>query len=146
MSEPLLTLPSLALVIAPYGSGKSSLVKYLILEQIDKIACVVLFSNTGLDAWEQNYSWLNKMYVYDHWDDSIMDRVKKLGKRIKKANPNHHVLMIWDDSIGMSKSLFKSEEFKKILVTLRHYNISILISTHQLQTEVSTVVKLDSIQ
>src|SRR5690348_6066100 len=41
----------------------------------------------------------------------------------------------------MAKGLFKKEETKRLLTTLRHYNISILISTHQLQNEVSTLVR-----
>jgi hypothetical protein len=140
-SMPLLTLPSLAVVVAPYGSGKTSILKFLILEQCEKIAGIVLFSNTGRDAWNENYSWLNPLYIYDRFDEEIIARLKKLGKRIKKANPDHHLVLIFDDSVGLAKSMFKGPEAKKLLTTLRHYGVSILISTHQLQTEVSTLIR-----
>jgi hypothetical protein len=99
---PLLTLPSLSLIVAPFGSGKTSVVQYLILEQIEKIAGIVLFSNTGHDAWEANYSWLNPLYIYDKFDERIITNLIKLGRRIKRANPDKHLLLIFDDSIGNS--------------------------------------------
>jgi hypothetical protein len=36
----------------------------------------------------------------------------------------------------MAKSMFKGQEAKKLITTLRHYNVTLLISTHQIQTEV----------
>ena len=104
---PLLTLPSLGLIVAPFGSGKTSLVKYLILEQAEKFVGVVIFSNTGRDAWEANYAFLNPLLIYDQWDEEVINKLCALGKRIKKANPDHHLLLIFDDSIGKPSSLNK---------------------------------------
>jgi hypothetical protein len=82
---------------------QTSLLQYLLLENIGDIACVLLFSNTGIAAYEKNYSWLNPRYIYDTWDDSIIDSLLKLGKRIKQHDSDKHLIVIFDDSIGMAK-------------------------------------------
>jgi hypothetical protein len=63
--EPLLKFPTIALIVGPFNSGKTRALEFMLLQQHDKIAAVVLFSNTGKDAWKQNYSWLNPRYIYD---------------------------------------------------------------------------------
>jgi len=136
-----INLPSLTLIVAPIKSGKTSLIKYLLLQHVEKLACVLLFSNTGVHAYEKNYSFLNPLYIYDSWDSSIVDRLLILGKKIRKNDPSRHIVVIFDDSVGMAKSLFMGEKAKRLLTTLRHYNISIWISTHQLQNEVPTLVR-----
>jgi GTPase SAR1 family protein len=138
---PLLSLPSLALILGPFGSGKTSLLRYLILENIQNIVGMVVFSNTGKDTWNTNYSFVNQRYVYDEWDETLIPKLIELGRKIKKANPNHHLLLVFDDSIGMAKSMFTNKDSKRLLTTLRHYNISIVISVHQLQVEVSTLIR-----
>lgn len=41
----------------------------------------------------------------------------------------------------MAKRLFEGEKAKTLITTLRHYNITLIISTHQLQKEVPTLVR-----
>lgn len=137
----LLTLPTLCLIIAPFGSGKTTLLKYLLLEQLQNIAGVVVISATGIDSYSTNYSFLNKKYIYDSWSDDFISRICKLGKKIKKHDPSKHLVLIFDDSIGIAKGLFKKEENKKIFTQLRHFNISVLISQHQIQNETTTLIR-----
>lgn len=139
--DKLLSFPTLALILGPFESGKTSLLKYLILENISNIVCIVIFSNTGRDTYESNYGFVNERYVYSEWDSDIIDKLIRLGKKIKRANPKHELLVVFDDSIGMAKNIFSGKESKKLLTTLRHYNISIIISTHQLQSEVTTLIR-----
>lgn len=125
-----------------FGGGKTSLIQYLLLSNISSIGCVILFSNTGVDAYEKNYQWLNPRYIYDSWEDGFTEnKLIKLAKRIFKDNPNKHTILIFDDSVGMAKGLFQKESSKHIITTLRHYNVSIIVSTHQIQTEVSTLLR-----
>jgi hypothetical protein len=137
----LLTLPSLCLFVAPIGSGKTTLIKYLALSYADKIKSVKIYSNSGADAYEENYSWVNKKYVSDSFDEENWKNFLQLAKRIKKNDPEAINLLIFDDCIGMAKNLFKSQDAKRLITTLRFYNITLIISVQQIQSEVSTLIR-----
>ena len=79
---PLISLPNLTLILSPIGGGKTSLIKFLILEHIDKIACCLLFSTTGVYGYEKNYKFLNQKFIYDTWDQNIVEKLMKLGAKV----------------------------------------------------------------
>jgi hypothetical protein len=137
----LLTLPSLCLLVAPIGSGKTRLLKYLALLYASRIKCAKIYSNSGRDAYEENYSWINQKYVSDTWDEDGWKNFLSLALRIKKNDPEAMNLLIFDDCIGMAKNLFKSQDAKKLITTLRFYNITLIISVQQIQSEVPTLVR-----
>jgi len=149
-----LTLPTFALILGAFGTGKTSLLKYLLYTHAPQIVGVVLISNTGADSYDLNYPWINKRLVYSHWNPEIIQKIKEFDMSIKYANPKHHLLLIFDDSsmylfncthffktAGIASDLFTSKEFKSIATTLRWYNVSIIISIQQLQNEVTTLVR-----
>lgn len=92
---PILSLPTLALTVGKFGAGKTSLLKYLLLDNIDKFVGCLVFSNTGVDA-PQNYDFVNPRYIYSEFRPEVIKNLLKLGKKIKKANPDHHILLILD--------------------------------------------------
>ena len=97
----LISLPSISLILSPIGGGKTSLIKFLLLQHIQNIVCCLIFSNTRIDAYEKNYKFLNPKFIRDTWDDNIIPKVLKLAKRIKKHNPEKHIILIFNDSIGI---------------------------------------------
>lgn len=135
-------LPCLALTIAPFKSGKTTLLKHFVLKHSKKWKAVILFGTTVRTAYDKEYSWLNKRYTSDEFNEDKLREVMKLGKKIKQAtNGEGHILLAFDDPIGLDDSLFEKKENKKILTTLRHYNIDMWICTHRLQNEVTTLTR-----
>lgn len=102
MSSPKLIpiIPTIALIVAPFRAGKSKLLEYLFLDRHEDFVCVVIISNTGKQGWDESYSWLCPVYIYDSWNPDIWEEMKKLGTKVKKNNPNHHIALVFDDSIG----------------------------------------------
>lgn len=100
--KPLIKFPTIAAVCAPFDSGKTSLVKYLLLQCIAQVACVVIHSQTGESGYAQNYSFVKECYVYSTWNKKIIEEIKKVGRRIKLANPNQYLVWFVDDFIGMT--------------------------------------------
>lgn len=94
----IIELSTLLLIVAPFGSGKTSLLRYIITQLAEQIVCLVIFSNTGLDQWKEGYSFVNQKYVYDKFNENTLENLKKLGKRIKTHSPDKHLVCIFDDS------------------------------------------------
>lgn len=134
-------LPNLSLLIAPVGSGKSSIIKYLVLKHASLLPFVIIFSNIGVDAYEENYGYLNPKYIRDEFDQDFLDSILKLAKKIRSKDPTRRFLVIFDDVIGMAKKLFSTTKAKRLLTTMRHYGISIVVSVQQLQNEVTTLIR-----
>ena len=134
-------LADLTLIVAPIEAGKTLLIKYLLLSNVQHFACVFLFSNTGLDSYNENYNFLNKLYIADEFKAEDLDKLLKLAKKIRSNDPTRRLCVIFDDSVGMAKGLFSGSKAKRLLTTLRHYGISVIVSTQQLQNEVTTLLR-----
>lgn len=90
----------LPLICGPFGGGKSALIKFLVWENIEKIACIVVHSQTGEDSYQHNYNWVNERYIHTTWDPDIVKKIISLGKRIKKeSNDTKYVMWILDDFV-----------------------------------------------
>jgi hypothetical protein len=139
LSKPLLTLPDMGLILAPFNSGKTSLTQYLCLGSHEKIVAMVIFSKDGRATYEKNYSFVNRLYVHDKWERGIMKDIILLGQKIKRNNPNHHMVVLFDDFIGMQKGFWETEEAQEFITTLRGCNCTLLVSSHKLQGAVSTL-------
>jgi hypothetical protein len=131
------------MIVAPLGSGKSNLIKYLMYDRCEQIAGVVLFANTGLIA-RSSYDWLNPMYIYDYFDKELLTKIIKLGAKIKNHDPKKFLIIIFDDCIGMFTGMFKGNEAKKVITTLRHENVVLMFSLQQFQNESTTLMRTNS--
>jgi predicted AAA+ superfamily ATPase len=98
---------SLVTIVAPMGCGKTSLIKYLLLENIHLIGFVLIFSNTGLSGYERNYSFINKKYVRTKFDIGfIREKVLPLATDIHNNDPKKKCFIIFDDCVGMVLLLY----------------------------------------
>lgn len=121
--------PYLMVINGKQGAGKSVLIKYLMRENMlspEKFDYGVVFSNT---AWE-NGSWnfLPQEYVYEEYNENALQNLMKLQKYHLKNGVKTSAFVIFDDCLD-DKDQFCSEVLKKLSVQLRHYNISLIIST-----------------
>lgn len=48
---------------------------------------------------------------------------------------------MFDDAIGLAKNLFTSKESESLIVSLRHYGISLWIFSHQIQRQIPTLLQ-----
>lgn len=87
-TEPLFKFPALVNVVSPYEGGKTTLIKYLLLQHAAEITCVVVFSTSGYDSYETDYSFTHKRYVNVKFKPGCLDAIRRLGKRIKKRTSN----------------------------------------------------------
>ena len=67
-----LIFPSLSIIVAPFNSGKTNLIKDLIFNSASEIHGVILISNTGVTSYELNYQFLNPKYIYDYFDEDLL--------------------------------------------------------------------------
>ena len=86
-------------------------------------------------------TFLNKLYIADEFKAEDLDKLLKLAKKIRSNDPTRKLCVIFDDSVGMAKGLFSGSKAKRLLTTLRHYGISVIVSTQQLQNEVTTLLR-----
>lgn len=138
----LVKLPALITIVAPLDSGKTTLVKYLMFEHRNDFVGGVVFSLSGINEWEKNFPYINQKYIYEEWDMTVLESLIDLAKKIKKhSQGKHHMFIIFDDFIGMTKGLFRQEKAKALLTTLRQVNITVFISAHQIQGEVTPLTR-----
>lgn len=121
--------PFLLLINGKQGSGKSHFINYIMRENMlspNKWDYGIVFSNT---CWE-NGSWefLPEAYVYEEYNEKILDNLMKIQKQNLEKNINTHAFVIFDDCLD-DKDQFTSTSLKKLSTQLRHYNISLIIST-----------------
>lgn len=131
-------------IIAPIGSGKTSLIKFQLLEHAHEIACCLLWSNIGIVEYDTNYNFVDKRYVRDTWDgpEFLEKAVFAIADQIKNHyNGKKYTVLIFDDCIGMLKGLFEKEETKKLIIELLHYNVVCFVTSHEVQKFVTTLMR-----
>lgn len=124
-----LTPPYLLIINGKQGSGKSHFIKYLMRETYfsnNKWDYGIVFSNT---AWE-NGSWdyLPEKYVYEEYVEKVLINLMAIQKKNLEKKINSSCFVIFDDCLD-DKDQWTSSCMKKLSTQLRHYNITMIIST-----------------
>ena len=124
-----LKAPYLLIINGAQGKGKSWLIKWIMRENFysnNKWDYGIIFSNT---AWENgNWDFIPKNYVYEEYNEQILVNLMKIQKDNLKKNKQTQAFVIFDDALD-DKDQFTSIPLKKLSIQLRHYNISLIIST-----------------
>ena len=127
----LIHIPSINLINAPPGSGKSVLVKYLICDlhkngKLEYGICICPTNHNG------EYSYLPDSYVHSVYTDLTVARLMKLQvEQIRRFGAARPAFIILDDCLGMVN--FGCKLLVKLFSNYRHYNISIFITSQYLQ-------------
>jgi hypothetical protein len=124
-----LQIPYLLIINGTQGSGKSHLIKYLMRENFlgpNKFDYGIVFSNT---AWEHgSWDYLPENFVYEEFNESALTNLMKLQKENHKKGIKTNAFVIFDDCLDDAEQ-FTGASIKKLSTQLRHYNITIIIST-----------------
>lgn len=116
------SIPGLTLIIGLQGSGKSTLIRYIMHANRKKFSYGLVFCNTAFsgDSFD---------YVYDKWihPEFNENALVSLMNIQKKEREKHTAFVIFDDAIFGAQ--WKNEKFKQLITQLRHYNIWCCISS-----------------
>ena len=113
-------VPGLFLIIAPPGSGKSTLVKFdlfngALLKTYDY---AIVFTCTPYD-----YSFIPRKFIFTMFNESNIARILKY----QKENIHLRLLLIFDDMIGEAQ--FNTRLMNILVTQYRHYNVGLIITT-----------------
>ncbi len=102
MEQPLVTFPSVVSIIGCWDAGKTYLARYLMLQNVHLIACVIVFSNTADENYLKNYYCVNRRYCYTEFNEKNFKNALTIARRIKDNSDGKMYTVIWfDDFVGM---------------------------------------------
>lgn len=121
--------PYLLLINGKQGSGKSHFITYLLRENMlseNKFDYGIVFCNTAFE--DSSWQFLPKNYVYEEFQEEVLDNLMKLQRKNLMAGINTSAFVIFDDALD-DPDQWTCKAMKKLSTQLRHYNISMIIST-----------------
>jgi len=130
--------PSIILISAGPGSGKTNLIKYILCDLFSKkkLFYGIVFCPTSFN---DSYSFLPSKYIYSQYDEDVVINLINLQiKQIKSNNQAKPCFIVFDDMIGSIN--FNSHLFSKLVSTFRHYNVTLIFSVQYLY-KVSPVLR-----
>ncbi len=114
-------IPSVKLIIGSPNSGKTTLIKFIALQQFDNFDSAYVFSNTYYGQWDDIIPEKN---IFADYDANRLNILINNARKFKENNKNPpHILIIIDDCMGK-----KCDELKQIVLHRRHLNMSVIIA------------------
>lgn len=120
-----LAIPGVYMVCGLQGGGKSHLIKYIMYRNRSKFDLGIVFTNTGFV--DGNFDYIDKRFVHLEYSAGALANMKKIfQKRIEDKKPLCG-FVIFDDCLEGSQ--WKEKELRSLITQVRHYNITVIIST-----------------
>jgi hypothetical protein len=122
--------PSFFMIIAGRSSSdKSWFLKYLMREMnIHKqFDFGVVMSNI---AWEGSFDYVPKRYIFEDFSEEVIKNMIKLQKSNLSKEINKRAFIILDDCIAEKE--IEQPIMKKLAIMGKHYNITTILTTHNL--------------
>lgn len=114
--------------------------RFLLLQNVQLIAAVIVFSNSAKAEYQKNYFNVNKMYCYTELTNEKFNDAVTIAKRVKKHSQGRMYTVIWfDDFVGLAEGFFQRKEIKKLITTLKNFNCVAIFGAHRIKGEVSTL-------
>ena len=117
------------------GSGKSELLRYLVINEQEKFNQIICISPTN--KMNNFYDFINIKFIFEEFNNEYIELLlKKLseinkGKNCQNDKP-HNVLLILDDCCSSSK-FHTNKTFEKLFTIGRHFFISTVIISQYLK-------------
>ena len=130
MSEELkLEIPGLYIICAQQGSGKSHLIDYIMHQMRHIFDYGIIMCTT---AWEGSFPYMptidNQVFVHTDYDEKAVKSLMRIQEKLRKQHIYKEAFLILDDCIDGEKQ-WSSRTLKELCNTLRHYHITVIIST-----------------
>lgn len=122
------TYPALIIINGTQGSGKSHFLKYLMRENSlgpTPFQFGIVFTNT---AFEGSFPYIPKKYIFENFDENVLKNLMNIQKNNVKKGIVKQAFVIYDDCLDEPQQ-FHNETMKKLSTQLRHYNITMIITT-----------------
>lgn len=122
--------PSIIIINGSPGSGKTNLLKYLLVSAFKKnqLAYGIVFCPT---AFNQSYNYLDNKYVFTGYNEEVLINLMNVQiQQLKNNNKCNPSFVVFDDCIGTID--FGSSFFNQLISTYRHYNLTLIFSTQYL--------------
>lgn len=115
----------LILLCAKQGSGKTHCINTILYYFKDYFECGIVFTNTKFD--EPFPSFPDK-FIFDYYSEDALTNLMKKQENLVKKGITRPCVVIFDDCLD-DPGEFSSEPLKKLATQLRHYNITLIMST-----------------
>ena len=114
------------------GSGKSEMLRYLVMAEQHKFNKIFVISPTNITNSFYN-DFIPKENIFSEWSDEWIEKLieilKNLNKNKKCQSDNvHNVMLVLDDCCSNTR-FHDSKTFEKIFTTGRHYFLSCIITS-----------------
>lgn len=120
-----ITIPGVLIVCGRQGFGKSHYIKSLMYRHQKKFNWGLVFSNTGFK--DDNFEYVDKRFVHLRYNEEALVALKNKHRELSEAKYKASGFIIFDDCLSAKQ--WKSEEFISLMLQVRHYNITVIIST-----------------
>lgn len=108
------------------GTGKSTMIKYIIASKMDLIPTAVVMNGTEMST--NFYSeFFPPLFVYNEYNEKVIKEFLARQQEVKEILPNPWALLLLDDCTD-DKSIFKSETQNTIFKNGRHFKMLYFIS------------------
>lgn len=118
-------IPSLLLINAPQGSGKSHLIRYIMHNLRKKLDYGIVFTNTLFE--DDSFDYINKKYIHPEYNPDILSSLMKIQSNLVEEGNIKEAFVIFDDCIDAAQ--FKCPKLKQLCIQLRHYHITVIFAT-----------------
>lgn len=121
-------IPGLLIINGEQGSGKSSLIKYLMYMNRKKFNYGIVFTNTSFDRDDKgSFSYIPKQFIHSEFKEEILQTLMNKQAQLIKNRIKLEAFVILDDCLDVE--MFNSRWFKRLATQMRHYHITVIIST-----------------
>lgn len=134
--------PYVSVIVGKAGSGKTTLVKYLIYCQQNKpvyerFEIILVFTKTSFN---QAYHWIPNEWVHCKYNPRAIKKLMRIQSSIRDQGLEPlPVCLIFDDCL--SSKQYQSDFFTDLIANRRHFNISMLFCTQYLARQVPTIMR-----
>lgn len=120
-----LTTPALYLIIGSMGKGKSYLLEYMAYQLQHKLKYGLVFTNTKFTG--KGFPYIAKEFIHDRYDEEKLIQLMTMQKRCVENGITNEAFVFFDDCLQPEQ--FSSIPFQELCFQLRHYLITVVIST-----------------
>lgn len=118
-------IPSLILIFGGMRLGKSHLIRYLMYNLRKKFDYGIVFCNTCFE--DSSFDYVPTELVYPEYSSEALENLMKIQANLVEKGVKKNAYVIFDDALFDDQ--FKCNSLKKLTTQLRHYNITLIMSS-----------------
>ena len=120
-----LELPGLYMICGLQGGGKSHLIRFMMYENRAKFDCGIVFTNTAFK--DGNFDYVDRRFVHREYSEEVLKNLKGIFSKQIESGKKPRGFVVFDDCL--SGRQWRSAELVSLVTQVRHYNITVVIST-----------------